>query len=325
MRPTTPLDDSKRVLFIDALNMFLRSYTIIPSMNPQGLPNGGTIGFLKSLQKLCRDMRPHEIVICWDGHGGSEKKRLLNKEYKQGRRPVRFNRRMIELPEDKVKKNRADQQIRVHQYLNEMPVIQLMLDHIEADDVIAYANGHERYKGWTKVIVSSDKDFYQLCGNEETMVWRPIQRYFVDRAMLVHKYKIHPNNFALVRAIEGDKSDNLIGVRGIGLKTVAKYLTFLQEPKRYSCDEVFTHCFMKRDKKSLHKKLLESKELVKSNYEIMQLHEPSISHISRKKIDFVLENFEPLTNKLEVSKMLMEDGQGSLNLTDMWAAFKRIK
>ena len=92
--------DTKRVLIIDALNMFLRSYTIIPSMNPKGLPNGGTIGFIKSLQKLCRDFRPSEIVICWDGHGGSEKKRQLNKEYKQGRRPVRFNRIMIDLPDD---------------------------------------------------------------------------------------------------------------------------------------------------------------------------------------------------------------------------------
>ena len=94
MRPTTPLSDQKRVLIIDALNMFLRSYTIIPSMNPQGLPNGGTIGFLKSLQVLCREMRPHEVIICWDGHGGSEKRRQMNKNYKQGRRPVRFNRRI---------------------------------------------------------------------------------------------------------------------------------------------------------------------------------------------------------------------------------------
>ena len=120
--------DTKRVLIIDALNMFLRSYTIIPSMNPKGLPNGGTIGFIKSLQKLCRDFRPSEIVICWDGHGGSEKKRQLNKEYKQGRRPVRFNRRMIDLPDDEVYKNRRDQQLRLHEYLNEMPVIQLQLD-----------------------------------------------------------------------------------------------------------------------------------------------------------------------------------------------------
>jgi DNA polymerase-1 len=74
MRPTTPIEDKKRVLIIDALNMFLRAYTIIPSMNPQGLPNGGTIGFIKSIQKLCRNFRPHEVIICWDGHGGSEKR-----------------------------------------------------------------------------------------------------------------------------------------------------------------------------------------------------------------------------------------------------------
>ena len=150
---------SKRntVLIIDALNMFLRSYTIIPSMNPQGLPNGGTVGFIKSLQMLCREMRPNEVIICWDGHGGSEKRRQLNKNYKQGRRPVRFNRRMIELPEDQVKKNRTDQQLRLHEFLNQMPVIQLMVDFVEADDIIAYVTQHDKYTEWDKIIVSSDK------------------------------------------------------------------------------------------------------------------------------------------------------------------------
>ena len=81
MRQIEQSPDQKRVLIIDALNMFLRSYTIIPSMNPQGLPNGGTIGFLKSIQYLARELRPHEIIICWDGHGGSEKRRQMNKNY----------------------------------------------------------------------------------------------------------------------------------------------------------------------------------------------------------------------------------------------------
>jgi len=170
MRPTTEVKDSKRVLIIDALNMFLRAYTIIPSMNPQGLPNGGTIGFIKSLQKLCRNFRPHEVLICWDGHGGSEKRRQMNKNYKAGRRPVRFNRRMIELPEDVAKKNRADQQLRLHEYLNNMPVIQLMVDFVEADDIIAYAVKHNKYKDYTKIIVSSDKDFYQLLGDENLYI-----------------------------------------------------------------------------------------------------------------------------------------------------------
>tara|TARA_Y100000593_G_scaffold95018_1_gene198347 strand:+ start:3674 stop:4651 length:978 start_codon:yes stop_codon:yes gene_type:complete len=324
MRIEVKRSDSKRVLIIDALNMFLRSYTIIPSMNPKGLPNGGTIGFLKSLQKLCRDFRPNEIVICWDGHGGSEKRRQINKEYKQGRRPVRFNRRMIELPENEVKKNRADQQIRLHEYLNEMPVVQLMLDYIEADDVIAYVNSMKRYKGWDKIIVSSDKDFYQLCANDETMIWRPIQKELINRAILVNKFGVHPSNFALVRAIEGDSSDNLKGVPRVGMKTMVKYFPFLENEKKLSCDDILTHCSMEKSKKAVHNKLLEHKELLKTNYKIMQLYDPNISYQGREEIRFKVNNHNPLLNKMNVAKMLIEDGQGSLNLSDLWAAFKRV-
>jgi DNA polymerase-1 len=323
MRPTTPLENKKRVLIIDALNMFLRSYTIIPSMNAQGLPNGGTVGFMKSLQKLCREMRPHEVVVCWDGHGGSEKKRLLNKNYKQGRRPVRFNRRMIELSDDEVYKNRADQQLRLHEYLNEMPVIQTMLDYVEADDVIAYVCEHKKYEGWSKIVVSSDKDFYQLCGNEDVMIWRPIMKVFINRLVLTSKFAIHPNNFALARAIDGDSSDNLQGVPRIGMKTISKYFPFLEESKQISCDELMTHCFMTTDKKSVHKKLLEFKERVKNNYKIMQLYEPNISHQGREKINFALNSFNPLLSKLNITKMLIQDGQGSLNLSDLWVAFRK--
>jgi len=325
MRPTTKIPNQKRVLIIDALNMFLRSYTIIPSMNPQGLPNGGTIGFLKSLQVLCREMKPHEVIICWDGHGGSEKRRQLNKEYKQGRRPVRFNRRMIELPEDQVKKNRADQQLRLHEYLNSMPVIQLMVDFVEADDVIAYVTKSKKYKDWQKIIISSDKDFYQLVGDDNVMIWRPIQKVFVDRITLVNKFGIHPNNYALARAIDGDKSDNLEGVPRIGMKTIKTNFPILENEKQLSCDELFVYCKMQIKQKNCHKKLLEYQERVKSNYKIMQLYESNISFNGRRGIDFTIDNFEYGFDKLEIQKMLISDGQGQLNLSDLWAAFKNIK
>ena len=316
--------NKKRVLIIDALNMFLRSYTIIPSMNPQGLPNGGTIGFIKSLQVLCREFRPDEVVICWDGHGGSEKKRQLNKEYKQGRRPVRFNRRMIELPDEEVYKNRRDQQLRLHDYLNEMPVIQLQQDYVEADDIISYVNYHNKYKGWYKVIVSSDKDFFQLCHDPDTFIWRPIQKELINGTQLRMKHSIHPINFALVRAIDGDSSDNLKGVPRIGMKTMVKYFPHLENNRQIDFLEILTECSVQKNKKSIHKKLLEYKDLVISNYRIMQLYEPSISHQGRKKIDYILSNFNPLFNKVNTSKMLMKDGQGSLNLSDLWVAFKKL-
>ena len=82
----------KRVMIVDALNQFLRGYIVNPSLSLNGDPIGGTAGFLKILQKLCREIKPDRIVICWDGKGGSRKRRAVNKNYKEGRKPLRLNR-----------------------------------------------------------------------------------------------------------------------------------------------------------------------------------------------------------------------------------------
>ena len=64
--------------------------------------------------------------------------------------------------------------------------------------------------GWKKTIISSDKDFFQLC-RDDVQIYRPIQKKIVTKQSIIDDFKIHPNNFALARAIEGDKSDNLPG------------------------------------------------------------------------------------------------------------------
>ena len=71
--------EQNRLLLIDALNLFIRNYVDNPTMDRNGIPIGGTIGFLKSLQKVLRKTRPHEVIICWDGIGGSQRKKIQNK------------------------------------------------------------------------------------------------------------------------------------------------------------------------------------------------------------------------------------------------------
>ena len=79
---------------------------------------------------------------------------------------------------------------------------------------------------------------------------------------------------------------------------------------------------MQVEQKNIHKRLLEHQDCVKQNYKIMQLYEPSISYSGRQKIKNTITDFNPLYSMKNVSKMLMEDGQGSLNLTDLWSAFR---
>jgi len=312
-----------KVMIIDGLNMFLRSYIIIPSMDKRGNPNGGTWGFMKSLQKICKKFNPDEIVVCWDGVGGSEKKRTINKNYKQGRKPLRFNRRMIELSVEKQEQNKAFQQIRLMDYLNDMPIIQTMIDYVEADDVIAYVAQHEKYKEWDKVIISSDKDFFQLVeGN--CSLYRPIQDKVLEQKNILEEYGIHPRNFALARALVGDKSDNLDGVPRVGLKTVRNRFSFMSSSAPHEPEDIFKVCENVKKPIGIHHSILNNKGIVKSNFKLMQLYSPNISKIHKKQINFALSEFDKSYSKMEVLKKMVIDGIDAGKFNNLFIIFKKI-
>lgn len=313
-----------KVLLIDGLNMFIRSYIVNPTLDRHGNPIGGCIGFLKSLQKVCKKFEPNEIIIAWDGHEGSQRKKSLNKNYKEGRSPIRFNRRLIELSPEEQTKNKAYQLIRLMEYLNEMPVIQISIDYVEADDVIAYGARHLLYGFWNKVIVSSDKDFYQLC-DDYTSVYRPIQDKIITKQSILDEFKIHPNNFALARAIAGDSSDNLPGVSGVGLKTLAKRFPFLANEEECDSEAIINNCRLQGKKLKLHENIIKSSDLIKSNYRIMQLYHPNMRPNNRKFVDNSIINFEPEFSRLNFTKMLFEDDCGYINFEELSRIMKNIK
>ena len=99
----------KRVLIIDALNIYLRAYISNPSIALNGEPIGGAFGFLKSLQKYCREMKPDHIVVCWDGPDGSRKRKTMHKGYKDGRKPIRLNRNVRIMSEEEEQNNKKQQ------------------------------------------------------------------------------------------------------------------------------------------------------------------------------------------------------------------------
>lgn len=312
------------VILIDGLNMFLRNYIVNPTMDSHGNPIGGCIGFLKSLQKVCRKFNPNEVIVCWDGHGGSESRKKMNKNYKHGRAPVRFNRRLIDLPPEKQEENKAYQLIRLMEYLNDMAIMQIVVDYVEADDIIALAVKNPVYNGWRKMIISSDKDFFQLC-SEDTCVYRPIQDKIVCKQDILDEFKIHPNNFAIARAIVGDKSDNLQGVSGAGLKTVAKRFPFLALPDECDTETILKNCHMASKKLKLHEGIINAESRIRSNYQIMQLKHPQISIQGKMQVDYAIRNFEPEFNKIKFIKMLFEDGVGHLNFDNLNLVLKNIK
>ena len=314
----------KRAMVVDALNMYFRAYIVDPSLSStDGQPIGGVQGFLKILQKLTREVNPDKIIICWDGFGGSKKRRKIVKGYKEGRKPIRLNRTIKNLSEYEVLENKIWQQSRLMDYLNATPAIQLMLDGVEADDIISYVVQHSSLGGWQKVIISSDKDFYQLCDNE-TIIYRPVQKEILNKNDVLEKFGIHPVNFALARSIAGDKSDNLPGVDGVGLATIAKRLPFLSKDKSYTINEVYKYCKKIDSKVKAYENIVEQIDKVKSNYKAMQLYSPLIPIQGKSKLKYSLEEFEYHFNKTEIRKMMIQDGFGNFNWEDLFQRLNKI-
>jgi 5'-3' exonuclease len=312
----------KRVMIIDAMNLYLRNFIINPSLSTNGAPLGGLKGFLASLQKLSREIKPDAILIIWDGPGGSRRRRQQNENYKAGRKPIRVNRQ-TDMSEEQLIANQAWQMLRLMEYLNELPVVQYRFDEVEADDVIAYATQIEHFAGWQKVIVSSDKDFLQLC-NDETVLFRPIQKKVHTKLNIVEDFDIHPRNFAMARAIAGDASDNLKGVPRAGLKSIAKNLTFFREDKDVTLQEIFDFCLHIDSKAKFFTNVLSHRDIIIENYKLMQLHSPALSLQCKNKVHYAIENFEFDYNKTEILRMMNQDGFGVFNWEDLHATMNRI-
>jgi len=314
----------KRVLIVDALNAYLRAYIVDPSISSNGQPIGGLKGFIKILQKLVREIKPDQVFIAWDGPDGSRKRKTMDKNYKAGRKPLRLNRAFHNLTEDEELRNKIWQQTRIIEYLNQMPIVQAMIPEVEADDIISYIASLSYYKGWQKIIVSNDRDFMQIC-DDETILWRPVKNEFLNTKRIVEQTGVHPTNMALARAIIGDTSDNLPGVRGVGFKTVGKKLDFLGEDKTYTIDEVIEHCEnVEETRLKFYDSIVENKGLIEHNYKMMQLYAPQMSVQSKIKVKESVEKFESNFNKTAIIKLMRDDGFGELNWLDLKTHLNKI-
>jgi len=289
------MHDKKKVLIIDANNMLFRSYCANPALSVKGHHVGGILGFFYSLQKAIKDVNPHRIFIVWDGRGGSKKRREIVPEYKEGRKapkPMTLNRTHdIQLSPDEEKISLYYQQGKVIELLNNFPFVQLCENGVEADDFISYlCNKYSIADNYMKVIISNDKDFIQLT-NESTILYRPATEEYLTYKSFLKSEGIHPNNMALARAVEGDKGDNLEGVKGVGRKTLVKIFPELSLPKFVTTDEFFEMCEQRDCRPS--KLILEFKDKVKRNYDVMQLYMPMVPAITAVKIDNQIDSYVP--------------------------------
>ena len=272
--------------------------------------------------------QPDDVVIVWDGSGGSRRRRQINKDYKMGRKVVHLPKDMnYDFSQEEEMDNKVWQQTRLLDYLDNLPICQFMFDEVEADDVISAIVQSKHLKDWNKVILSNDKDFMQLC-NDTTILCRPAKKPWeiLNTKRIVEDLNVHPVNMALARAIVGDKSDNLPGVPGVGFGRVNKFFPFLSESEEYSVQDLITKTreISENTKSKYLSAVIDSEEIIHNNYRIMQLYQPSISYQDRSKVDSCLNERDKHYNMTEFRLMLAEDGFVSLKWDVMEQTMRRI-
>jgi len=181
---------------------------------------------------------------------------------------------------------------RVVEYLDTLPVTVLSYDNIEADDTIGYIC-RQVLTDSKITIMSTDKDFLQLA-NGRIKIWSPTKKKMYDEDKVLDEYGISSHNYIWYRVLDGDKSDNISGVRGFGLKTIQKKLPFLSENRIVKLDEVVDE-------------LPEHKDTIELNYKLMQLSDVDISGSTKTKIIDAVNSPINRLIKFKFEKMFLED------------------
>ena len=287
---------NENVLIIDGLNTFIRVFSVIPTTNDNGTHIGGIVGFLKSIGYTINMFRPTRCIIIWDGKGGSSRRRKMYPEYKAKRKTnIRLNRAYDFETIEEERANMIRQIQRTIEYLDFLPITMLSIDNVEADDIIAYT-AKQVLTDSKVTIMSSDKDFLQLV-DDRISVWSPTKKKLYKPEQVMEEYGIPSHNLLMYRIFDGDKSDNINGVRGYGLKTVLKKLPFLQEDKQFSVDDAITEV----------EELEKHRDIMERNFDLMQLHNVDISATAKTKTIDKMREPIPNLDKVVFKKMFLED------------------
>lgn len=317
IQQSEPKKFNDHILVIDAMNTFIRNFTMINLMNPQGSHVGGLVGFLKSLGFLVRTFQPTRVVIVFDGPGSTAARKNINSDYKANRQINRITNWGMFDDKDQEYASMSAQIERLVEYLHMLPVDLLAIDKVEADDVIAYIG--KEFNESKITIVSSDKDFMQIVNNN-IQIYSPVKKKVYGPAEVLEEQGILPENYLIVKALLGDNSDNLSGVKGLGIKGVLKHFPNLIDTPNTGLDYVYEICEAGVEKTKVFAKILERKHAVDQNYGLMNLMDPQLSDRQKSIILEVLETPCQQLNATAFMLMLQQDNiqQGITKNTESW-------
>jgi DNA polymerase I len=203
------------LLLIDGLSLAYRAFYALPSdlATPEGTITNAVYGFTSMLVKVLGDEHPDGIAVVFDAPGPTFRNEL-DGEYKANRKATPD----IFVPQIPL----------IHEVVDALQIPTLQLPGVEADDVIATLATRAAADGIDVIIVTGDRDSYQLVSDPHVKVLynrRGVSDYVLyDEAGIFERTGVTPAQYPEYAALRGDPSDNLPGVPGIGEKTAAKLI-----------------------------------------------------------------------------------------------------
>jgi 5'-3' exonuclease len=280
---TETLHLNSRVLLVDSMNTFLRSFAVINYTNTQGTHIGGLVGFLRSLAYVINLTQPTRVICVFDGEGNITNRKNLYADYKGNRKLKRITNWSSFDSLEEESSSVSQQLLRLIDYLKQLPVNISVIDKLEADDIIGYLAP----KFDQSIIMSADQDFLQLC-SDTVQVYSPIKKKFYGPKEVFDEYGLWPQNFINYKVLMGDASDNLPGVKGLGPKKLFKLFPELAEDKKVTLKEIIQKGHDKHEENGIYGNVWLFRGQLEINEQLMSLEEPNIPENDKIKLDKLL-------------------------------------
>lgn len=201
-------------LFVDGNNLLCRAHFASNLTDKKQRPVGGTFGVMRMTRNIIKKFNPQKVVIAWD-EGKSKARIALYPDYKANR----INR------DPQMRKDISRQMLACRELFGPLPIRQVWMEGIEADDIIGVLC--EKLKG-KKIILTNDHDMIQLV-HKDVSLWLPNQEKLLTVKTVDDFLGFPVKHYVLWKSMVGDSSDNIKGIKGVGKKRATEII--LKAPK----------------------------------------------------------------------------------------------
>lgn len=323
------------IIVCDGSNLFVRAFfsaTDTTLQNSKGQDTTAIYVFLRHLRKLINDEKPEECYIIFD-FGRDVRKKGLYKDYKANRN---IDLGALSGYDLTVKMNEIESRKRqkavIIDILRTLPVKLVIVKQIEGDCLISFVAKHFVDRDKTVTIVSNDKDFYQLLGDEKIKIFNPHKKKYLKKSDMEEVFPIKNcpiESYRLYKAIKGDPSDNIPGIKLFGDKKIQGFFDFLGNTEQgypMTVDDVYgALAAFPELKKKYEKYFLNEKEHLELNYKLVDLIDMEWSPQSLSLIYSAIES-KPTFSKMDFMQLLIKENINTILATvdQFTAPFKKM-